>query len=112
VPVFIKALRMSLRPKPGVLRRMGEIVFAALKRQAERGLEPAKRGGQVTLHVVRDGEIWQRVNIDERGVIHLESAIAFLVEQYGGDVLRPDALAEVERELTPLFQDGLELVEG
>jgi hypothetical protein len=111
----VRVPNLRVRIKPGEEQRLMEtlarLVFEALERQAQDGLAPAKRGGQVTLHgYEHTRRIWQDVRISA-GKINLNSPIAFLVREYGGDTLKPDYLAQVEREIAPHVAAALELAE-
>jgi hypothetical protein len=103
---------LKLQLKPGAARKIGDLILRALKDQAAKGLAPAKRGGQVTLHEVHGGSIWRDVDIADDGTIEFRSPVAFLLEQYGGDQLRPETYAEIEGELAELLAEGLEQADG
>jgi hypothetical protein len=104
--------RFRLELRPGALKKAGEIILRALDRQAQAGLGPAKKGGQITLHSPNVERLWKDVEVQEDGSIDFRSTLSFLLAQYGADDLQPEFMAQVERELEPLLNEAFELKEG
>lgn len=93
----------SLRLKDGAARLVGEAILRALDAQAAAGLGPGKSGEPVTLHgKPGTSEIWETATVGEDGELSFGAPLAFLLAEYGADALGPEALAEVEVELSEL----------
>jgi hypothetical protein len=100
---------MPLILRPEAAKAIGEAYLRALKRQAEAGLGPAKRGGQITLHGPRTQGIWD-ATVNGDGSVTFDHHLAFLLREYGADELRGGHLAEFEREIEPLLQSGIDWI--
>lgn len=109
MPIFVPNYRLTF--VPGTWQRVSEVVFYALKRQAQRGLGVGKSGQLVTLHGPNTARLWQGVTVDDQGNIDFSSALAFLLAEYGADQVRPETMAEIESLVSPILNEGARLEE-
>lgn len=101
----------TLRLRSGTMEKVSEAVARGLDRQAAAGLGPGRKVARVTLHGGHLAEIWKRVSADDQGNLRFDHALAYLIEQYGAGDLKPAFLEEVEREVEPILEAGIDAVE-
>lgn len=101
---------------PGLLENAANVVRAALERQARDGKVGTKKDGSpADLH--ESGDLWSEVDSVERGegaadlVFKMPYAEVVFKNFPRATELQPDYLAQVEADLTPLFNEGCTLTE-